>query len=57
MVAFDSMVRGKIGTEKLQAKQDLGIPIALAQKGVGSHQNGSKRFGRASSLRSMKRMR
>ena len=55
MVAFKSMVQGKIDSEKLQARQELGIPLALAQKGVGSRQNGPKRFGQASSLRSMKR--
>jgi hypothetical protein len=57
MVAFDSMVWGKIDSEKLQARQDLGIPLALGQKGVGSRQNGPKRFERASSLRSVKRPR
>jgi hypothetical protein len=34
MVSFDSMVRGKISSEKLQAKQYLGISLALAHKGV-----------------------
>jgi hypothetical protein len=57
MVEFDSMVQGKIDSKKLQARKDLGIPLALAQKGVGSRQNGQKRFGRASSLRSLKRPR
>ena len=57
MVAFDSTVQGKIYSEKLQARQDLGIPLALAQKGVGSRQNGPIRFGWASSLGSVERPR
>jgi hypothetical protein len=57
MVEFDSMVRGKIDSEKLQSRQDLGIPLSLAKKGVGSCQNGLKRFGRALSLSIVKRSR
>jgi hypothetical protein len=30
MVAFESMVWEKIDSEKLQARQDLGVPLALA---------------------------
>ena len=51
------MVQGKIDSEKLQARQDLGVPLALAQKGVGSRQNGLMRFGWAFSLGFVERLR
>jgi hypothetical protein len=57
MVAFESMVQENIYFEKLQARQDIGVPLSLSQKGVGSCQNGLMRFGRRFSLGSMKRLR
>jgi hypothetical protein len=53
-VAFDAKVWGKIGFETLQSRKNPGIPHVPIQKGCGLRQNGPKRFGGASSLRSTK---